>query len=415
MENPVSKILIVGGGFAGIRTALELSRSKAAKKVKITLLSDRPHFEYCPALYRLATGSSAFEVCIPLAEIFEGTNIEVVTDTAVSLDRERKVVIGGSTHEYAYDKIILTVGAETNYFGIPGLKEYAHGMKSVKQACLLRNGIEDALLKCKEDTDKTMQVCDAHFIVIGGGATGIELAGELAPYARERAKALGVDPMLVTVDLIEASPRVMPLMPEWVSSRIDKNLRRSGVNIFTNRAVMKQEVEETFLKDMQMKAKTVIWTSGVKANELYGKFGMPLDPRGRVSVDEYMHPKTAEGVIFDDIYIGGDGASTKSSGFAQTAYYDGVYIARAISNSMRGAAVKKYTPPTLSFAMPAGRKWAAVVISNIGIFGRLGWWIRRAADFRALWAILPFNKVMKAWKSGEHLNDECLVCKAYDK
>jgi NADH dehydrogenase len=415
MENSVTNILIIGGGFAGVRTALGLACSSEAKSMKIRILSDKPHFEYQPAMYRLATGSSPHEVCIPLNEIFSGKDVDMVLDTAVSLDQEKKMVVGASGTEYHYDKLVLALGAETNYFGIPGLKEHTYGLKSIKQALELRKGIDDTLKQCKSETERSEMVCDAHFIVIGGGATGVELAGELVPYAKERAKAFEVDPNLVTVDLIEAAPRLLPLMPEWLSYRVEKHLRHIGVNIYTNRAVQKQEIEETILKDMRMRAKTVVWTSGVKANDLYGKFALPLDPRGRVTVDDQLHPVSAEGAKTPDIFVGGDGAATKSTGFAQTAYHDGEYIARVIVAELRGGAVPAYKPITLSYAMPAGRKWAAVLISNVGIFGRMGWWIRRVADLRALATILPWGKAFTAWRHGEKLRDDCVSCIRYLK
>ena len=172
-----TRIVIIGGGFAGIAAALALQK-KHLPNIKITLISDKPHFEYHAALYRLVSGSSPLEVCIPLREIFFNKEVEIIEDKINAIDKSAQFAIGVSGSHYRYDYLILALGSETNYFGIPGLKEFSYGMKSITEALRLKQHIVETLLTCKIDfTNKVEQICDANFVVIGAGATGVEMAG----------------------------------------------------------------------------------------------------------------------------------------------------------------------------------------------------------------------------------------------
>ncbi|MEK7498564.1 MAG: FAD-dependent oxidoreductase, partial [Patescibacteria group bacterium] len=180
LSNEQKKIVIVGGGFGGVETALSLLR-KNLVNVKITLISSNPHFEYTPALYRVVAGVSPLEVCIPLKDIFEGKNIEVVRDTIVNVDTQGKAIKGVSGSVYTFDYCVLALGGEIAYFDIPGLKEFSFGFKSIHQALRLKRHLHEIFDSCKEGTSEE-KVCACHVLVVGAGATGVELAGELAEF-----------------------------------------------------------------------------------------------------------------------------------------------------------------------------------------------------------------------------------------
>src|SRR3989344_4117217 len=258
-----TKILIVGGGFAGIRCALDLTRDISQKQGRIMLISDRSHFEYTPTLYRVVTGLSPLEVCIPLSEIFHDKPVEVIEDRIEEVKLKEKRLTVSSGAYYTYDFLVLTLGSETNYFNIPGLSEFSFGFKSIHDALRLRKH----LLRIFEDIEKRPQeekVRSAHIVVVGGGATGTELAAELSTYLKRVARHYRVDQSFITLDLIEASPRILSGLPETFSRRVASRLHRLGINVFVNREVVREEVGGVFLKDMQMRTKTVIWTAGAK-------------------------------------------------------------------------------------------------------------------------------------------------------
>lgn len=402
--NEPKKIVIVGGGFGGLRAALDLEKRKLPD-AKIILVSDKPHFEYHPALYRVVTGRSPLEVCVPLREIFHGKEVELVEDLIVGVNLKEKTLMGKSGSRYQFDFLVLALGSETTYFGIPGLKEFSLGFKSIPEALRLKRHLHEIFEKCKNDpaADK---VCAAHILVVGGGASGVEVAGELAVYTRKLARDHGLDPGLVAVCLIEAAPRLLPMFPEEVSARADDRLRELDVNIFTNRAIVKEETQEIHLKDMNIKSQTLIWTAGVKPNHLYSEIqGFELDKKGRVLVDEHLEAKG-----FKDIFVIGDAAATPYSGLAQTAISDGRFAAEAIASRIENRPLKSYEPKKPSYALPIGPGWAVVIMGGFKIYGKIGWWIRRAADLRYFLSVLPLGKAILAFRSGKTLCESCAIC-----
>ena len=400
----IKKILIIGGGFGGVRTALDLDKRKIPN-ASIALVSDRPHFEYHPALYRVVTGRSPLEVCIPLRDVFEGKEVAVAQDRIVGIDLAGKTVEGFSGTYYKYDFLVLALGSETEYFDIPGLPELSFGFKSINEALRLKRHLQE-LFEGMAKEDHGDKVKSASFIVIGGGASGVELAGDLAVYAAKLAENHKIDPSLVTIDLVERAPRLLPSMPKELSATVTLKLRSLGVNIFVNRAVVKEEVEAVHLKDMEMKTKTVIWTAGVKPHHLYSKNnGMPLDENGGGAVDDHLQIKGHPGV-----FVIGDAAATKYSGMAQTAIRDGGYVAEFIASKILKKNIAPYKPVKPLYAFPVGPGWAAILIRKIKIYGRLGWWMRRFVDLNFFSTILPFRKALLAFQNRKTLCESCMIC-----
>jgi NADH dehydrogenase len=208
------------------------------------------------------------------------------------------------------------------------------------------------------------------------------------------------------VDLIEAAPRLLPLLPEDISARVLAHLRHIGVNVFLNRALMKETIEGVYLKDMEMRTDTVIWTAGVMPNKLFAETpALPKDKKGRVAVDEYME---AQGV--PNVFVLGDGASTRYSGMAQTALYDGAFAARVIRARSEGKAAPTYVPKPVAYAIPVGRNWAAALFHGLRFYGFVGAWMRRAADFRFFLSILPVRKAIGVFTSQKTVCESCSIC-----
>lgn len=398
-----TRILVIGGGFVGVSAALHLAK-KSLKNTKITLISDRPHFEYHGALYRLVTGSNPLEVCIPLREIFAGYDVEVLEDKIVSLEKEKKVALGVSGSQYHYDHLVIGLGAETSYFNIPGLQKLSYGMKSIVGALQLKRHITEVLLTCRGGS-KDEQVCAANFVVVGGGPTGIEVAGDLIVYARNLATEYGLDPRMVSVELIEGSSRILPQLPERFALPVERRLRSLGVNIFTNRAIEREDVEKVYLKDMELRTKTVIWTAGVEGHHLLRSWGFPTDPRGRVDVDEQFQPKG-----FQNIYVGGDAVIATYWGMAQTAYAHGAHIAKVIEAKIKHKDIPHYRPKEPIYAVPVGPSWAGVMWGTHYFYGKTGWFLRRVVDLIVFNWVLPPKKALDAFRVGKSICDTCSIC-----
>lgn len=400
------KIVIVGAGFGGIRCALELAK-KRIPEAQITLISDRPYFTYTPALYRVVTGRSEQEACVSIAEIMQKKPIEFTQDRIVKIDYSAKQIKGQARGIYQFDYLVLALGSETAYFSIAGLKEFSFGFKSISDALRLRGHIHEMFRRCTERQDDAEQdVCRLHFVIVGAGPSGVELAGELAYYARQLAVSHGIDSSFVTIDLIEVSPRILPMISEKISQRVASRLRKLGVNIFPNRPMSKEEAEQITVRGMTMKTDTVIWTAGVKPNQLYSQIeNLTFAKEGRVKVDGSL---MAEGA--DNIFIIGDGASTSYSGMAQTANYEGKFVAENIARRLRAEPLKNYRPRKPVVVIPVGPGWAMASMRSFTIYGFFSWVLRRAADLRYFLSILTLQKTLKIFFSKRDLCEACGIC-----
>jgi len=399
------RVLIVGGGFGGVVAALTLAR-KRLPNVKIVLVSEKPHFEYHAALYRVVTGRSPFEVCVPLADIFEGYEVEVVEDKIDNVELEKKQCWGVSGSRYQYDHLVLGLGSETVYYDTPGLLELAFGFKDINEALKLKRHLHEMMQSCSLRDNKGENVCQAHVVVVGGGASGTELSAELVVYMEELSKKHRVDPSLVTVDLIQSPSRLLPDLPERLAERVEKRIRSLGVNVYVNRRLVREEVEKVFMKDMEMRAKTVVWTAGVAAHHLYGQIkGLEVNDKGKVVVDKYLWARGQE-----DVYVVGDGAATEFSGMAQTAMKEGKLAAENIGRSVVGEEKKAYVPVRPAYSIPVGPGWAATLWHGLEFYGRMGWVLRRLADLRFFLTILPMTKALAAFADGARLSESCPVC-----
>jgi NADH:ubiquinone reductase (H+-translocating) len=389
--------LIVGGGFGGVQIALDLSKRS---DLSVVLLSDKPYFEYRPALYRVATALAPLGAVTPLSEIFNGKTVEVIEDRAVKVIPEGRAVTGRSGKSYPYDFLVLALGSEVNYHDLSLLKSLTFGVNSARDALRLYKHL-DGLFSSIETASEAQKVESGHVVIIGGGATGTELAGELTAYLKRLAKERGFDPSYITVDLIDPSSRLVKELPEEISKKVQRRVHDLDVNVFLHRRVVEEHVKEIYLKEMHMKTATVIWAAGVRPNELYSRIeGISLDKKKRVVVDEFLRAKGHE-----EIFVVGDGASEPHSGTAQAAIHQGKYVADVISRRTSGAKLQQYKPKKSSFAVPVGAGWASVLVGNLKINGLVGWWLRRLADLRFYLSILPPMKALNLFFSSDGLNN----------
>lgn len=391
MADKKTKVLIVGGGFAGVKAALELC---SKPQFQVTLLSDHDDFRYYPTLYRDATGGNPQASTIPLTEIFRDKDVKIVKDTAKSLDRETKK-IKGKSDTYSYDILIMALGVMTNYFGIKGLDKYSYGIKSQEEAQCLRDHIHKQLL----DEGKP----DLNYVVIGGGPTGVELAGALPAYIKHVMKKHGLKQRPLHIDLVEAAPRLMPRMPRDYSKALLKRLRRLGVTVYLKQAVMAETSEELVVGDHSIASHTVVWTAGVTNHPFFTANKFDMSDHGKVHVDQHLMAEP-------DIYVIGDNAETPFSGMAQTALHDGKFVAANLERLVNGRRQKTYTFKKPIYVTPAGDGWAAVLWNNIHFYGLLGWALRSAADFAGYHDYEPWWTASKHWLAESQEATACPIC-----
>lgn len=387
------KVLIIGAGFGGVKTALELADDKS---FIVTLVTDHPDFRYYPSLYRTATGGKRMISSIPLVEIFAGKRTNIITDSVVSLDRQARTIKTKVGHEISYDVLVVALGVKTNYFGISGLKELSFGIKTAADAEELKTHLHDQLTANNKP--------DLNYIVVGGGPTGIELAGALPGYLRQIAQQHGIKHRAIRVALVEATPRLVPRMPRDVSWQIARHLRKLGVKLYLNTSVEAQTADALMIEGRPLLSHTVVWTAGVANNPFLSEQGFQLAKNGKARVDQFLRSEP-------DIYVIGDNADTPYSGMAQTALHDGKFVANNLKLQAKKAELKLYKPKKPIYVFPAGHKWAAVLWGKIRIYGLAGWLLRSFADLIAYHDYEPWKLASKRWMATDDAEESCPSCR----
>lgn len=387
------RIVIVGGGFGGIKTALDLCEDP---RFHVTLISDHADFRIYPTLYHTATGGSRRVSSIPLTEIFDGKRVHLVLDKVVRLDRQARTVATAGGHSVGYEALVLALGVLTNYYGISGLKEYSFGIKTLAEAEELKAHLHQQMIDEKR--------LDLNYVVIGGGPTGIELAGALPGYLRKIAKKHGLPKRKIHVDLVEAAPRLVPRMPKDISRRIARHLRRQGVTIYLKKSVQAQTADALMVNNKPIRSHTVVWTAGVTNNPFFSEQGFQLATNKKVRVDQFLQYEPG-------IYVIGDNADTPYSGLAQTALRDGEFVAHNLMRLASKLDPEPYKAKKPIYVLPAGPDWAAVLWGRFRIYGRMGWWLRRMADLIAYHDYEPWQLATRRWVAeNEEEEESCHHC-----
>jgi NADH dehydrogenase len=385
-----TRVLIVGGGFAGVKAALELGKNKS---VEVTLLSDHSHFRYYPGLYHTATGGRKAGARIRLENILQDTPGKFVRGTAVKLDRKNKTVTTKNGEKLQFDKLLLALGNVTNYFGIQGLKEYSFGIKSSEEAEEFKTHLHKQFAE---------NACpDFNYFIVGGGPTGIELAGALPSYIKRIMKKHGVKDCKLNISLIEAAPHLLPRAPKDVSSDITKRLRKLGIKLILGTAVKGQDSDSLMFGDQDLPSKTVVWTAGVTNHPFFKDNEFRLTERGKVEVNQYLEAES-------DIFVLGDNANTLYSGMAQTALHDGHFVAKNILRELKGDQPKEYEPKEPISVIPVGPNWASVQWGKRHFSGFTGWILRSLADLIAFHDLQAWPKAGEQWM--QSLSEEELNC-----
>ena len=386
------KVLIVGGGFGGVKAALELADDD---HFDVTLLSDSLELRYYPTLYHTATGGKRANSSIPFSTIFKGKKIHLEQGTATTLDRKAKKLMTKEGKTYAYDDLILALGVVTNYFGIPGLDQFAYSIKSQTEVQRFKAHLHQQLVDDHHP--------DLNYVIVGAGPTGIELAGALPDYLRRVIQHHGLPAKTIHIDLIEAAPRLLPRLPKDTSRSVYKQLKKLGIKLYLGSAVQGETADELTVNGKPIRSHTVVWTAGVTNHPFFKDNQFIIMGRGKVGVDVYLQAE-------DNIFVLGDNANTPFSGLAQTALHDGDFVARNLIRRANGKDFKSYVAKKPITVIPAGPKWAAVVWGKLRIYGWAGYMLREAADLIGFHDLEPWVEATKQFLTEFDTQDDCDVC-----
>jgi len=366
-------VLILGCGFGGLFAAQALRRAP----VRVTVLDRTNHHLFQPLLYQVATaGLSAPAVAAPIRQILSGQeNTTVLCGEAIRIDAARRAVVLEDGSELSYDHLIVATGATHSYFGNDAWAPWAPGLKTLEDAFLIRRRVLLAFEHAERESDPAKRASWLTFVVIGGGATGVEMAGTLAEIARHtlRGEFRNFDPRNARVVLVEGTERVLPVLPADLSEKARRQLERLGVTVWAGRRVTSIDAEGVQLGGDRLEARTVIWAAGVAASPLGATLGVPLDRAGRVIVGADLsipgHP---------EVCVIGDLASIPSHqppvpGVSPAAKQMGRHVARNILARLRGAEAKTFRYVDYGVLATIGRNSAVAVVAGMKLSGYFAW------------------------------------------
>jgi NADH:ubiquinone reductase (H+-translocating) len=384
-NNPVH-IVIIGGGFGGVACALELF---GTRDTFITVISDNANHVYYPGMYRILSGKSTDLVNLPLSEILN-PEIETIIAKVTAIDANSKRITLDNGQQITPDILVLSPGMETSFFNITGADQTTQPFRSVDDAVNLRKRVSSLFQQhCKCSPEE--QIIAFRFLVVGAGPSGCEIAGTLAKYARQCATECGVSESMVTVDLLEGRDRVLPLLTPKASQIALSRLRSLGVNVYLNRKLVESRSWSAMLSDSTLGTKTVIWSAGLVPNHLVSKIAdFQYNQKGKISVDENCQVINNPG-----IYCIGDVAGTPVSGLAQTAIYDGKFVAKNIKRQILEKKLVKYVTPKIFTVVPIGESWAVAEFAGIVISGHFANLLRTLADINYYDSILKLPATLK--------------------
>ncbi len=368
----VSHVVIVGAGFGGLAAARALRRAP----VRITIVDRSNHHLFQPLLYQVATAAlSPADIASPIRRIFRGqSNVSVMLADATAVDAPAKRVIlaDGSVD---YDILILATGATHSYFGHDVWSEHAPGLKSLKDALLIRQRVLLAFEVAERETDPVKRRAWMTFVIVGAGPTGVELAGTLAEVTRQTLARdfRHINTASARVILIEASPSVLGAYPHDLRDAARRQLEKLGVAVWTGVEVTGIDGQGVTIGQERIDARTVLWAAGVAASPLAKSLGVPLDRTGRVVVEPDL---TIPGR--NDVYVIGDLArlehdGTLVPGVAPAAIQEGRHAARNIIRSLRGQERVVFRYVDKGMLATIGRGAAVAQIGRFKTRGFVAW------------------------------------------
>lgn len=367
------RVIIVGGGFAGLDAAKNLTDNS----FEVTIIDKLNHHLFQPLLYQVATGAlSPGDIAAPIRQIFvHQKNISCVMATVTAIDKEKKEVILQNNNRLPFDYLILAPGSTHTYFGHDPWEKYAKGLKTIRDALEIREHILSSLEKADQSTDTSEIEKLLTFVVIGAGPTGVELAGAISEIALQSVYTSykNIDTRKAKIILIDAANRILPTYPEDLANYAKKEIESMNIEIMTSTNVL--DINQDCLKTDKgtFYAKTIIWSAGCKASSLIDTLNIPQDKMGRALVQKDLSiPNHSE------IFVIGDSACCMIDGkplpgVASVAKQQGSYVASIIQKNLLSHERPDFTYTDKGTMATIGRGKAIALINGHEFSGFFAW------------------------------------------
>ncbi|HKC61400.1 MAG TPA: NAD(P)/FAD-dependent oxidoreductase [Myxococcales bacterium] len=369
----VPRVAILGGGFGGLNAAKALRRAP----VRVTLVDRRNHHLFQPLLYQVATAAlNPSDIATPIRRVLRHQeNAEVILGEATAIDVPGKRVLlrDGAV---PYDFLVIATGATHAYFGHPEWEKDAPGLKTLEDAIAIRRRVLVAYEAAEREDDPVRREDWLTFVVVGGGPTGVELAGALAEIARHvlARDFRRIDPRTARVVLLEAGPRILPAYVPELSEKAASRLRRMGCEVLVGTAVTQVDDGGVIAGGRRIRSRCVLWAAGVAPSPIARSLGVPLDRAGRVKVERDLSiPGAPEVFVIGDLAAVEDEQGRLVPGLAQPAIQGGRHAARQILRTLRGEAREPFHYFDKGTLATIGRNAAVAQIGRLRSEGFFAW------------------------------------------
>jgi NADH:ubiquinone reductase (H+-translocating) len=367
------RVVIVGAGFGGLTAARHIARLP----VQVTVIDRKNHHTFQPLLYQVATaGLSPGEIAAPIRWILQDrSNVEVLLEEVVDFDLDQKKVISRE-QVLDYDFLVIASGSTHTYFGHDEWEALAPGLKTIEDATEIRRRVLLAYELAEIEASKGDGSAPLQFVVVGGGPTGVELAGTLAEIAHHSMnhQFRFIDPRQTRIILIEGGPRVLPAYSEHLSVRAEEQLRQLGVAVRTSRMVNRIEPGAVWSDDEKIPAQVVLWAAGVAASPLGRKLGVPVDRAGRVLVQPDLNiPGHPEVFVIGDLASLKDEKGNPLPGLAPVAIQEGDWVAETIGRDLESQPRRNFHYHDKGSLATIGRAAAVAQIGKLELSGYFAW------------------------------------------
>jgi len=373
MQENRPRVVVVGAGFGG----LEAARKLAKLPVQITLIDRKNHHTFQPLLYQVATaGISPGEIAAPIRWILRGRrNVEVLMDEVVDFDLTRKIVKLPDL-EIPYDYLVVAAGARHSYFGHDEWAPLAPGLKTVEDALEIRRRVLLAFELAEKEAVAGGPHPTLNFVIVGGGPTGVELAGTLAEIAHRvlQDEFRSIDPKRTRILLLEGGPRILPTYAPDLSESAVHQLQKLGVEVRAPAMVTKIDPGAVWVGEERVPAAVILWAAGVAASSLGKKLGASIDRSGRVMVNaDLTIPNHPEVFVIGDLATLKDKYGNPLPGVAPVALQEGRYVAKAITGDLQRSPRQNFHYVDKGSLATIGRAAAIAEFRNIHISGYFAW------------------------------------------
>ena len=367
------RVVVIGGGFGGLNAAFGLADSG----VDVTILDRKNHHTFQPLLYQVALAAlSPADIAAPIRKAVHGKkNIEVLIGNAVAFDVARRVIGLEEGLELGYDYLVVAAGATHSYFGREDWAQLAPGLKTLEDATEIRRRVLLAFELSERESLLEGQNCPLNFVIIGGGPTGVELAGAISEISKHVLSTdfRASDPRRARITLLEGGPRVLPSYTEDLSASAQRQLEQLGVEVRTNTRVTNIEPGVVFVGNEKISACVTLWAAGVKASPLGQALGAKTDRTGRVFVNDRLNIET-----YPEVFVIGDLAHFEQNGapvpgVAPVAIQMGRYVAKEIRRRVANQPSKAFVYWDKGSMATIGRSKGIAQIGKIHLSGLLAW------------------------------------------